>query len=353
MKPGRLLALAALLAAWPAVALPNLSRARLVGPLTLYPDDRRASLYYYGPGEISLAQGTDGRPELSFLLARYAGTAATGDQGAIVYRSLLTVGVRQNQPTPAQLEVARRGLVRGAELRPLPIQRLEARLGYTPLNAPEANELPEGHFEGGMDGASGAQWQNRTYVLALGPSEAELLWGAFERGQLVLSFSYVYFALGKGSDREPESLPEPRQVRAGATSLAVDARRWPENLRKVDINQDLPPGYAVTSLYCYDFQDALRPDLYEKSVELVAAGVGGKEVRTHARFSAHEPDIFALSLRFPVAVQMDRPLRFRAIETLLDGTERHGPWREASWSRILDVTTPPEARPPLTRLEEP
>jgi hypothetical protein len=362
--------MACLGAAPPVSAGPDLRKPRPAGALIVYPDDRRTNIFYYGPGEIALAADADGRPQLSFLEARYTGTAAAGDKGASMFRSLLTLTVKQTGVEPWALASVRRaaGIGTAAELRPLPIQRLEAQLAYTPLRpadvavaatpppsappsappADDATPLPDGHFESSDDAGASAHWTRRTYVLALGPDEAQLFGDSLRRGRLVLSLTYSFVAMGAG-EKAGAPTSEAR-VRTGATSIAVDAARWPALLRRVDVNESLPPGYAALHVYCYDFNNALRSDLYEKQVEIEAEGIGGGKVALATVFASAQPDLYARSVRFPVAVRFDRPYRFRVTETALDGTTRAEAWRAVgSWDHILDVTTPPErqtARPP-------
>ena len=99
-----------------------------------------------------------------------------------------------------------------------------------------------------------------------------------------------------------------RVVRAGALAVAVDAARWPELFRHVDLGARVPPDYPLLDVYCYDFRDALHPSLYEKQVEVEAEGVGGRTVTARTRFGQDQPDLYALGIRFGVAVRLDRPV---------------------------------------------
>jgi hypothetical protein len=132
----------------------------------------------------------------------------------------------------------------------------------------------------------------------------------------------------------------PHVVRAGAVSVTVDAAQAARIVQRIDINDSAPPGYAALDIYCYDFNQGGESPLYEKQIELDAAGIGGTRVRLTAAFSRAHPDLFARSLRFPVAVRLDKPYRFRVLETARDGTQKTSEWRErSSWAELLDVTT--------------
>jgi hypothetical protein len=378
-------------------AVPDLRNSRMAGSLTVFSDDQRAEVFYYPPGELALSRTSDGKPDLHFLQMRYTGNVSTADRGTSIFRSLLSFRIVMSGPTAAQVQTAKTALIasgagRNLELRPLPICRMEASLVYAPINPSFAaatavtpseasssegsvQTLPPGHFEE-VDGAGrqvgNAYWTERIYTLSLEPEASQVFWETLQRGQVALSIAYVFYSSGVGPENpieelsgSPELVNELRRqiatrrandspassgdrrktpeylVRAGATSVTVEAQRWTELFRRIDVNQqNAPPGYALVDVYCYDFNNALRPDLYEKQVELVAQGVAGRRVTLFVAFNRNQPDLYSRSLRFPVAVRMDRPLRYRVHEVNGDGTEKISAWQErASWIELIDVTT--------------
>jgi len=327
----------------PVAARPNLNAPRPLGNLMVYADDQRPGLFYYGPGELAVVHGPDGRPEIHFVQMRYMGSVVTADRGRLLQRSLLGFRVAMEGPNAADLQAARRALAGAGpvDLRPLPIRRLEASLVYAPVGrAEETAALPSGHFEDAesdVPARPGVFWTTRSYALGLDPATSELFGGALAKGQVVLSLSYAFYAAGGA----PASAEASQIVRAGALSISVDARRWPDFLRRVDINERVPPGYPLLDVYCYDFRDSLRPPLYEKQVEVEAESVGGRMVVSRARFGRDQPDLYARSLRFGVGVRLDRPYRYRVTEISDDGTSAVTAWRaRASWTELLDITTP-------------
>ena len=346
-------------------AMPDLRRGQRAGPITVYPDDRSADIYYYPPGEMALATAEDGRPDLRFLHMRYTGNVTTGDRGRSVYRSLLSFRVVLSGPTVQQLAVARTALAGGRasiELRPLPVRRLETVLLYTGA---------AGAAGGG--GSSAAYWTERIYSLVLDPDAAQLLSDSLEHGRLALSLGYAFFADGMGSDQpleelrgSPELVAQMRQllqshattaatagtppatqkaqlVRAGALGVTVDTVRWPGLVTRIDVGGAAPPAYAFLDVYCYDFNNEIRPDLSERQVELEAEGVApGRRVRLSVVFQRAQPDLYARTVRFPGAVRIDRPYRFRVIDVAPDGTTTGGAWQtRSSWTDRLDVTSAP------------
>ena len=372
---------AAILCALPASARPDLRQPRLTGLITVYPDDARRNVFYYAPGDLAIAADEQGQPAIHLLHARYTGSAATGDRGATMVRSILTLRVVLSGPTSVELAAARQSLVEAVggaiELRPLPIRRVESVVVYTPVSADtaaaaEERPLRSGHFEE-PEPAGGAQgkprpkegfWTERVYTLGLGPADAQLLSEAFDRGRLALSLGYAFLSDGIGPDKplqeltgspavvsELTTLIEPKKtneadehrgpyvVRAGAIGVTVDTQRFPQIIKRVDINESAPPGYAALDVHCYDFSQGGESSLYEKQIEIDAAGVGGGRVKVTATFSRAQPELVARSLRFPVAVRLDRPYRFRILETAQDGTSKTTPWQEQpSWTALLDIT---------------
>jgi hypothetical protein len=360
MKDFVLIALAGALAVAPAPdasARPNLETPRPVGRLMLYADDQRPGLFYYGPGELAVVSDREGRPDIRFVQARYTGSVVRADQGSRVHRSLLSFRVAMEAPSAAELQAARQALAAGprpVELRPLPIRRLDATLVYAPVGAPEpaGTALPDGHFEDAEaegPAASGAFWTTRSYILGLDPETAQIFGSALTKGQVVLSVSYSFYA--SGATAEPA---KPQVVRAGAFAITVDAKRWPDFLHRVDLDERVPPGYPLLDVYCYDFSDSRRSALYEKQVEVEAEGVGGRPVVAGARFGRDQPDLYARSVRFGVAVRLDRPYRYRVTEIAEDGTSAVTAWRaRASWTELLDVTTPADPAPDRSAQDSP
>lgn len=380
-------------------AVPDLRNSRRAGSLTVFSDDQRAEIFYYPPGELVLSTTSDGKPDLHFLQMRYTGSVSSADRGTSIFRSLLSFRIVMSGPSPAQLQAARSALIaagagRNIELRSLPICRMEASLVYAPLTAPIADAtassvteasssgsqtLPPGHFEeaeGSGSQAGNGYWTQRIYTLSLDPATSQVFWETLQHGHVALSIGYVFYSSGVGPENPIEELsgspqlvaelrrqiatrrrndsagdsagerkrPSEYLVRAGATSVTLEARRWTELFRRIDVNQqNAPPGYALVDVYCYDFNNGLRPDLYEKQVELVAQGVAGRNVTLFVAFNRSQPDLYSRSLRFPVAVRMDRPLRYRVHEVGVDGTEKISAWQErTSWIEMIDVTTQSE-----------
>ncbi len=369
-RGGTLAVLAAIVlsaVAGPAMAVqPSLDGARAAGPLTVFPDAEVAGRFYYVPGPIELAT-RDGRPAVLFLLTRYSGTRLTDDQGEARLFAHLSFDVEQDAVGADELEQARSALasegVSRPDLRLMPIRRTEMQVVFAPLGGGRADTLPSGDFEN--RGGSAGTVSNRRYTLRLDPHSAEALWKMLQTERTLVSFSYAFVAAGTtGSGGEIEvtgsivgadefEAPSTtrsgvsealRAVRADAFQVTIDPERDADLIQVVDVNaQRAPqPGHGVLDIRCYDFRNGLRPDLAMKMIELEGEAANGRPARKTVMFKASEPDESVYRVRFPFAVRLDAPLRYRVREIARDGTEQDLGWQEREWMGVLDVTTPPE-----------
>lgn len=352
---------------------PVLASAKTFGGMTIYGDSKSSTTWYYAPGKLAIAQDKDNKPDISFLQMRYTGTAATGDQGQFRTRSILSFRVLMT--SPGSLSAARAAMrnarLNVRQLKPLVIRRMETNLNYTPLApntpAPEETEKPlgAGDLQAGDKAPAGDDyWAERTYTIAPDDATSQALWEAFQTGKVILSLSYAFFADGLAADTTPiisgnVKIPgllddkdkvkgSSQLIAADVVAVRVDAKALPDRFKKIDINDSVPASYAVLSIYCFDFNNALRPDLYEKDVEIQATSVTRKPLWKTVSFSKTTPDLYSSAVKFQFAVSLRDPYRFRVHEINNDGEETISPWQNGkSWSQILDVTTPEAERPKL------
>ena len=142
-----------------------------------------------------------------------------------------------------------------------------------------------------------------------------------------------------------DSLPGARVIKSGAFEIVIDTKKWPDLVKKVDINEQIPPDYAALNLYCFDFNNGLRDDLAQKKIEIEATGVGGSKVTLKYTFRNDVPDIYAADLKFPYAVRIDVPYRYRITEITWEGAVTRSEWiTSGSWHEILDITTKSESQ---------
>lgn len=340
---------------------------------TIYPDFKNENLYYYSPADLQLATESDGKPRFQLLQMRYTGTAVTGDQGEVRFMNLVQFTV--NLPElDRQTLIAIKKQVNDpkASFRPLPIQNME---GFLVSGAGQSDGKYRrigraGSFQSIGSSSESSRysfWTERTFTLRLENHEAQLLWNQVEEGNLSVSFGYAFFAKmlapyeavgkisGEGGAVEnanqdlqetleharPDTVPVLQTVKSNAFPIYINTSQWPDATRQLDINQGIPPGYAMLEVRCYDFADQLRPDLAIKSIEIEATSVNGRPINLpQQRFMQSQPDIVALPIQFPYAVKMDQPYRYRVTEYSLAGKKMVREWKTRdNWTGALDITS--------------
>ncbi|TXF90270.1 hypothetical protein FUA23_07055 [Neolewinella aurantiaca] len=352
-------------------AQPLLSSVKTIGGVEVYEDLEKPRHHYYLPGELKLAREENGRPQFQLLQMRYTGTALIGNQGDRGFVNLVQIGVERKPVSSQELQEIRKQLGRGTTLSPLPIANLEAHL-VMPLADNDGHYQRIGQPAGleNGDNATGNVWTEKYFTVRLGPHEAELLWDEVEDGNLTFSIGYAFYAdavddRAGGYDLEGDSASvavmddllreltlldstsAPRVVRTGTIPLDLDVNKWPDMSRKIDLNDGAPPAWAFLEVRCYDFANELRPDLAMKSIEIEATGITGANIRLKPiRFMTARPEEHTRQVRFPYAIDLTHPFRYRVVEYNLEGTDKAGDWQTApDWASLLDLTTAPDELP--------
>lgn len=346
-------------------AQPDFRTKLQIGNMALYQDYTEASTYYYVPLGLSIAIDTKGKPDIHFLQTRYTGTHLHNDQGTKRFRSLLQLRLVQQKPTTVQLDQVKKRLAlqhAHTQIFPLPIQHLQVVLVHAVPNPAEdsIHTLPSGFSDAAKEMAE-ENWQERTYTVRLDEHAAQLFWDAFHQQRTILSIGYAYYARVVNYDSLsqiiiPDDMPEAikeqlsstgsdssthtKMVAADAFEVMLDTEQWPELMQQIDINENIPPAFAALDIYCYDFNNQLRPDLYAKRVEVQTPGVAGGMVQQRIIFRHTEPEHYAETLHFPFAVRLDSPFQYRITEIFKDGHQQKSEWiMHSSWYDLLDVTS--------------
>ena len=357
---------------WTSEAQPVGRSKREIGSLWIYNDFKQNNLFYYAPGNLKLAYEKDGKPRFQLLEMRYTGTSSHGDSGEKRFMNVVQFTVAMEEIDTDELKAVKEQL--GAspiDLRPLPIRDIEAIL-VTPVGDPDSKSPykkigKDGSFQ--SESAAGNSdkngfWTERSFTLKLENHEAQLLWDQVTNGQLALSLGYAFYAdiipFTKGdvkvtggvsaeefeSDQEdilaPDTIPVTQIIKADAFPVRVDVEKWPDLIKKIDINEGIPPAYAALEVRCFDFTDDLRPDLAIKAIDITATGVGGQTVSIPTqKFLRSEPDLFSKQIHFPYAVKMTEPFRYRIVEYTKEGSRNVTEWKTInSLDGHLDITTP-------------
>jgi hypothetical protein len=351
-------------------AQPDFPSAHSAHGIVLFPDLTQRNVYYYLPGDLAIARNSDSRPDFNFIMMRYNGSAVYGENEEMRYRNILTMRIVMNNISSDSLRLAKASLgyrSSGIQLKPIPISKLDAMVVFIPVGGNDSTAVV-GKGNLSAEEASGyttssTYWRERFFTLYLDNHSANLLLEAFRKDYTAISFMYAFHAKGTSSKRIPDfsgygkmapvfqrQLNEVIKdttdsvkdciVKSNAFPIYLDTLKYPDLIRQIDINNGVPPGYAVLNIRNYDFANNLRNDLYEKAVELEASGAGGGKVYSTVSFRSTAPDITSTMMKFRYAVKLDQPYRYRVRELLTDGREIVSDWKEVTmWSALLDVTT--------------
>jgi hypothetical protein len=358
-----------------APAQPSLSSSQRVGDQTVYRDAIKPNIYYYLPAGYSVVHDTKGKPEFSMLQMRYTGTRATGDDGVAKFNNILQFRVAIDPEHPKKITELRNTLkktVPGLELRSLPVRKFSSVLVFASSNtsADSLHLLQPSYSEASDENAASNNsfWNDRVVTLRLSNADAQLVEAALKNEQSVMSFSYAIYSSFTETDvkdlevsgnsklrkelqdyfsnelkNSADSSRKITMIRADAINLNVDLSAWPTLVQKVDINERMPAKFPLFDVYCYDFNNSMRPDLYAKKIEIKATSVNGNDILTAFSFKGSQPELYAKSIRFPYAVKFDRPFFYRVTEITVDGEAITTDWKEKKdWSELLDITSPPE-----------
>ncbi len=355
-------------------AQPDMANKLTFNDFVVYRDAKVPGRFYYLPGDLHIATNNEGMPDFKLLLMRYTGTRAYDDQGSHRFRNLLQMRIVLSSPAAESLTAVKQKLkayTPSPELRVFPIKNLKTVLVWSAITQSDTTEDPasnqDGYFsQDSDDNLKNEYWKERNFVIRLDNETADMFWNAFQEQQTVLSVGFAFYSevynsqktdlsvsgtagavnklnkimLAESERTKADTILDTRVIKAGAFEILIDTKKWPDLIKKVDINEQIPPDYAAINIYCYDFNNEIREDLAQKKIEIEATGVGRGNVTMKYTFRKDSPDIYAYDMKFPYAVRIDIPYRYRITEIAASGTITRSEWITGrSWHEILDITT--------------
>jgi hypothetical protein len=317
---------------------------------------------------------------------RYTGARATGDAGAAKYNNLLQFRIvadvsQERKEAELKAELKKRSPL--VELKPLPVKKISSVLVFAGTAGTENSDslhLVKSGFAEATDEKGAANtsfWYDRIITIRLTNFDAQLVASALENHQSVMSFSYALYTTFSEANQGDLTVSGSKtlkkeisdffredlknrydtskhfsMIKADVVNLKIDPVQWPQAIQKVDINEKVPAKYPLFDVYCYDFNNELRGDLYAKKIEIKATSVNGSDVLADFTFKSNRPDIYAKSIRFGYAVRFDKPFYYKVTEINTDGEPSATEWKQKrEWSEILDITSTPDkvfVKPKLT-----
>ncbi|MCP9755434.1 hypothetical protein EGI26_09740 [Lacihabitans sp. CCS-44] len=343
-------------------AQPNMSTKKVINDLTIYQDFLNKKIFYFAPGHIKLVKEANGKPKFSLLSMRYTGTSATGNSGDKRFTNLVQFTVQLESPKPEVVNSVKQSLGgNGIQLRSFPVKNIENNL-VAFFNDKEKEIAKSSGIIEEKTGSSESFWTERSLNFRLSNEDAQLLIDQIEHKKCALSFNYAFWGdcvngvdgtvnitgtkrikpIEISAEIVKDTTIRYQVVSSDILQIELDHEKFPDLIEKIDLNEEVPPAYALLEARCYDFYDNLRPDLFMKTLEIQAVGVNGKPVLLPAkRFTKNKPDVFSIQIQFPFAVRMYQPFKYRVTEYLSDGKRLEGQWIEkASFTELIDITTP-------------
>lgn len=341
-----------------------LSSHQEIDGMHIYSDFKDTNKFYYAPGNLELFLDQDGKPDFKLIEMRYTGTGVTGNQGEKRFMNIVQFRIIMKQHKSSFISEVKEALSPKAELRPLPLNQVDASL-VAPFEG-TYKKIGNGAFDStGKSGNSSKNkyWTERVFTVRLENHEAQLLWNMVEKGQLAMSLTYAYYAdiindkiidFNSDSDsltseitetikeiKSRDSIASPTMIHTDAFSFNIDFEKYPDVLVKKDLNVGIPPAYPALQVVCYDFYNDLRNDLAMKTIEFQATGLSDNIVKLRPmKFLSVNRDLHTLQVRFPFAVNMQKPLRYKIKEYTQDGELIDKGWvTNDSWIGILDITS--------------
>lgn len=334
-----------------------------IGAATLYKDLKKDKLYYYAPGNLVLNEDETGKPAFQLLQMRYTGTKLASAIGEKRFTNIVQFGVKMKSITSSEISEIKKQLGSGISLRPLPVRNIEMRILIPAMFPGDEPQFLQGEFssqatQNGGNSDKKSYWTERTFTHRLDNPSAQLLWEQVENNRLSISVNYVFF--GEMIDRHPgeietsdstiteslvEQLGEEEPIlipfKSETFAVEIDPNAWPDILKKIDINESLPPVYPTLEVKCYDFQNEALSDILIKKVEMKATSVNGDPLKLPTiRFSRDQPDLHTHLVSSPYAITMSKPLFYKVTTIRKDGTKNESSWNKTtSWHDLIDVTT--------------
>lgn len=325
--------------------LPLLTEPFAVEGINLFPDSTDASLFYYAPSAISLKY-TEGEPEFTFQRFRYLGTSALGDMGTFWAKGILSFTIVIDSPVD-QLNSARNSLkargINTPRLRPLPIASTDSVLIY---HLAQGSEDDQGLIAGGEmtdDLSSNTNaWLKKSFTVELDALSTDLLWQAYQQGNVVLSLGVSVHVTGLNGRRK-KNMPEPelitQTVFSDALRVEVSPSRHPQLFQTTDIDAKMPAGYTYLTVFCHDFAEDYQVDHVRVLVEVRGIAVDGDTPQTQVEFSEATPANTRQEIHFEFAMNLDAGYLYRVTTINSRGELGQGEWQTVElWSGNLDVS---------------
>ncbi len=345
----------------------DFSSKQIIDGVAIFRDTADPLLFYYEPGDLILNTTANGEPDFNFLDLRYTGTKCSSDSGEKKFMSIVQFGVTMQKIPSEKLKNIKSALKKHGRytLKPLPISHINTRLiipvekNNQKRHEPIENEgILEANDKSGFS-SSNSFWTKRTYTIRLNQYESQLLNQQLKDNLLGINLNYVYHSnvsvnneqitgskelvekFEKDSLNDTSKNIQNRVIKSNTLTINVNTKKYPDIIKQVDLNEEIPPTYAAIEVKCYDFKENLRPELYMKTIEIEATSVSNdKKIKIKTKFRKKYSDLYSQSINFPYAVNMNAPMRYRITEITKNGDRSISEWiYKPECNSIIDITS--------------
>ena len=358
-------------------ALPDLSKKIELNNVQLLRDRKSENTYYLIPKGVRILERADGGPDLSLSLLQYVGSNAREDNGRfeIYSRFRIRIGLERHTSDERKTIEAQLGqrFNQTVNVRDLAVDQLNAHLvSSVGGESPIAQSWQFDEASGASTGAPiSAAWSERDLVMSFAADEAELLERLLRQKDAGLSLAYsvaskVWRLAESEVDGNIEELSSAIEsstsiiegallsdatainsnenieiVAADAIAIRVSDEFLESRIKRYFLDGSLPASYPSLAVYYYDMRNENADGIFLRHVEIEAAGVSGGSTRYSAFFESTRPQDYAVTVRFPYAVNLREPYRWRAIDVMQNGEMQVGSWVQSdNWSTVINASGP-------------
>src|SRR5690606_493906 len=120
--------------------------------------------------------------------------------------------------------------------------------------------------------SSNSFWTKRTFTVKLNKHESQLLNEQLTKDLLGSSLSYSYYSnvtmpdesfvtgskellehFKNDSAPDDENQIQSKIIKSNTLSITIDINKYPNAIKQIDLNEEIPPTYAAIEVKCHDF----------------------------------------------------------------------------------------------------
>jgi hypothetical protein len=335
----------------------NFNDLLLVENVRLYKDKIKKNVVYYGPEGMEIAKNINGQSDFNFIMIRYTGSKISGDQKTTKFKNICQFKVQLKEISTEKLNTIRQQIFPNT-LQKLPLKAFKPFLIFTPIKQNESTKI----IDNELFIQENILYNEEYLTIELSNLDAQILEESLLKNQTLISVGYTIWAEGNNDNKSvdlqlygpiksqynekiknyTDSLSHKVQLKntiimAGVTEVILP-NEHSKYIRKLDLNEQMPPQFANIEVRCYDFYNKIRTDIYAKKIQIQAYGIDNTLIQIEDTFYQKNPEEAVKYLNFEFAINNSKPLMYRIIEINKSGNQFVKGWiKKLDWSQI-DIT---------------